>query len=81
MMKDKPLIFQNLVPFFVVGISIALLLALLFVFAYVLVWGLIIGGILWIGYALKCYFFPSETAHKPIQKKEKGRIIDHEDKS
>lgn len=37
-------IFENLVPFLIAGVAIALFFGLLFMFSYVLIWGLIIGG-------------------------------------
>ena len=73
--------FETLIPFLVLGVAVALLLGLAFVFAYVLIWGLIIGGILWLVMAVKQYFF-SNTSKKTIHPsaKDKGRIIEHDDK-
>lgn len=75
-MSDKvQKLIENIVPFIVIGVAIALFIALLFMFFYVAIWGIIIGGILWLGALAKEYFFPS----KPNQK-EQGRIIEHDDK-
>ncbi|MBI2786593.1 MAG: hypothetical protein HYX60_09990 [Legionella longbeachae] len=73
-------IFENLVPFIVAGIAIALFLGLLFMFSYVLIWGLIIGGILWLVSTIKEYLFPSKSTQTEINKKNQGRIFEHDDK-
>lgn len=76
-MSDKfQKIIENLIPFAVIGVAIALFITLLFMFFYVAIWGLIIGGILWAGMMVKEYLFPGK---KPEQK-EQGRIIEHDDK-
>ncbi|WP_133130410.1 hypothetical protein [Legionella yabuuchiae] len=74
---DKKLqnILEQLIPFIILGIGIALAIGLLIMFSYVLVWGIVIGGIIWLVYFVKSYFFPS---HSP--KKKNGRIIEHNDK-
>ncbi|MDI9819199.1 MULTISPECIES: hypothetical protein [unclassified Legionella] len=66
---------QPLIPFLIIGIAIALVIGLFILFSYVLVWGLIIGGILWLAALVKSYLFPSR---KPAD--AKGRIIEHQDK-
>jgi len=73
-------IFENLVPFIIAGIAISLFLGLLFMFSYVIVWGLIIGGILWLVSTIKEYLFPSKSGNPEAIKKGKGRIIEHDDK-
>jgi hypothetical protein len=67
---------ENIIPFVVIGVGIAIVIALLFMFFYVAIWGLIIGGALWVGMMAKEYFFPTP---KPDQQ-EQGRIIEHDDK-
>jgi hypothetical protein len=75
-MNDKlRKIFENLIPFILVGIAIALFIGLLLMFFYIAVWGLIIGGVLWLGTLAKQYLFPDKSF-----KKEKSRVIEHEDK-
>ncbi|HAU1836680.1 TPA: hypothetical protein JBJ69_02810 [Legionella pneumophila] len=75
-MSDKvQKLIENIVPFIVIGVGIAIVVALLFMFFYVAIWGVIIGGILWLGALAKEYFFPSKSS-----KKEQGRIIEHDDK-
>jgi hypothetical protein len=73
-------IFENLVPFIIAGVAIALFLGLLVMFSYVIVWGLIIGGILWIVATVKEYLFPSTSTKTEVIKKNQGRIIEHDDK-
>lgn len=75
-MNDKlQKILETLVPFVVLGMAIALFIGLLFMFSYILVWGLLIGGALWLVAVVKSYLFPNESASK-----EKGRVIEHDDK-
>ncbi|BCA96721.1 hypothetical protein TUM19329_30820 [Legionella antarctica] len=69
-------IFENLLPFVVVGVAIALFIGLLFMFFYIAVWGLIIGGVLWLIALAKQYLFPD----KSTRKEDEGRIIEHDDK-
>ena len=68
-------IFENLIPFILIGIAIAIFIGLLFMFFYVAVWGLIIGGVLWLVALAKQYLFPGT----PVNKGE-GHIIEHDDK-
>ena len=77
---QMPKIFETIVPFIIAGMAIALLIGLLFMFSYVLVWGLIIGGMLWIISLIKQFLFPPTSTHAEIIKKSKGRIIEHDDK-
>ncbi len=71
---DIKKILDSLVPFMVIGIAIALCIGLLLMFFSVALWGLLIGGLLWLAALAKQYFFPSE-----LPKKEEGRIIEHRD--
>lgn len=75
-MNDKlQKIFENLIPFMVIGVAIALFIGLLFMFFYIAVWGLIIGGVLWLAALAKQYLFPNKSV-----KKEQGRVIEHDEK-
>lgn len=74
-----PKIFETLIPFIIAGTAIALFIGLLFMFSYVIIWGLLIGGILWIVSVVKALVFPS-TKNTSIPTKSKGRIIEHDDK-
>ena len=62
---------QELPAFLVIGVAIAFTAALFILFFYVLMWGAIIGGIIWLVFVVKNYFFPKKP---PSQ--HKGRIID-----
>ena len=73
---DIKKILESLVPFIVIGLAIAVCVALLFMFFSIAIWGVLIGGILWIGAIVKQYLFPST----PAPKKEEGRIIEHDDR-
>ena len=66
---------ENLAPFLVLGVAIALFVGFLFMFSYILIWGVIIGGMLWLITIAKSYFFPEEP-----NKKDNGRIIEHDDR-
>ena len=66
--------FENLIPFIIIGIAVALVISLLVMFSYVVVWGVIIGAVLWLIFLIKDYFFPEKAA-----KKSRGKVIDHND--
>ncbi|HRD68822.1 MAG: hypothetical protein Q8M40_04195 [Legionella sp.] len=74
---DIKKILESLIPFLVVGVAIALCIGLLFMFFSVAVWGLLIGGVLWLGALAKQYLFPGTQA---VEKKSNGRIIEHNNK-
>ncbi|RUR16661.1 hypothetical protein ELY21_12585 [Legionella sp. km535] len=75
-MSDKlKQVFENFIPFIAIGVGIAIVVGLLFMFFYVAIWGVVIGGVLYLVALAKQYFFPSESS-----KKEEGRIIEHDDK-
>lgn len=67
--------FESIIPFIITGIVIALGIALLFMFFSVAIWGVVIGGFLWLGAMAKNYFFPQNASSI---KKEDGRIIEHD---
>ena len=73
-----PKIFETLAPFIIAGIAIALFIGILCVFSYVLIWGLMIGGALWLISVIKDIIFP-KTTKPPVSKKNSGRIIEHDD--
>ena len=75
-----PKIFETLIPFIIAGIAIALFVGLLFMFSYVVIWGLIIGGTLWLISVVKELLFPNTKKTTTIIKKTQGRIIEHDDK-
>jgi hypothetical protein len=70
---------QQLPPFILIGISIALAVGIFIVFSYVLIWGILIGAILWganllVEYLKSKNIIPNNNKKKPSQ----GRIIDHD---
>lgn len=69
---------ENIVPFFLIGIAVALVIGLFIMFSYVLVWGIIIGGFLWAGNFVKNLFFSHKSP--PVTTKKRGRVIEHEDR-
>ena len=66
---------ESIVPFFVLGIAIALAIGFFIMFSYLLVWGLIIGGLLWVIVFIKNVLFPRKKITD-----SKGRIIEYKDK-
>lgn len=74
---DFKKILDSLLPFVIIGFGIALCIGLLFMFFSVAIWGVLIGGILWLATIAKNYFFPSEQKMTSI---DEGRIIEHDDK-
>lgn len=72
---DIKKILESMVPFLVAGVAIALCIGLLFMFFSVAVWGIVIGGALWLAALAKQYLFPS-----PQAKQDEGRVIEHEDR-
>ncbi len=67
-------LFEQLLPFIVLGVAIALIIGLFIMVSYVLIWGLVLGGIIWIGMVVKNFLFPSEAPEK-----KEGRVIEHKD--
>jgi cobalamin biosynthesis protein CobD/CbiB len=74
-MNNKLKQMVNLLPgFIILGVAIALLFGLFIMLSYVIVWGLLLGGIIWVGFVIKNYFFPYSST-----KKAGGRVIEHDD--
>lgn len=76
-MKDKlPNLFEQLIfmilPYIVAGIVIACTIGLFILFYYVVIWGIVIGAMLWLIAFIRRQFFKKSV---PIRK---GRVIDHE---
>lgn len=68
-------IIESIVPFLVIGVAVSLLMGLFIMFSYVLVWGLFIGGFLWVAALIKNALFPPKVKQDTPQ----GRIIEHKD--
>lgn len=71
---------QQLPPFILIGISIALAVGIFIVFSYVLIWGVLIGAILWganvfVEYLKSANIIPNKNK---ATKSSRGRIIDHD---
>lgn len=60
-------------PYIMIGVIIACVIGLFILSYYILLWGFLIGFILWAYALIKHYLFSKQ----PV-KKTKGRIIDHE---
>jgi hypothetical protein len=64
-----------LIPFIILGVAISLIIGLFIMLSYVLVWGVVLGAIIWLAVMIKNYLFPSQASEA-----RKGRIIEHKDK-
>ena len=69
---------DNLLAFIFLGMGIVALIAGIILFSYLLLYGAIVGIILFMILWLKERFFPSKKI-TPQQPTKPGRIIDHED--
>ena len=78
MNKKLELSLENIVPFLLFGIAIALAIGLLILLSRVVIWGVLIGGLLWAIWTIKKFFSSSNTPKATL--KTKGRIIEHNDK-
>ena len=75
MNKTLQQIFEHLIPFIILGVAISLIIGLFIMLSYVLVWGVVLGAIIWLAVMIKNYLFPSQASEQ-----RKGRIIEHKDK-
>lgn len=66
---------EQLPTFIILGIAIALIIGLFIMLSYVIVWGLLLGAIIWLVVVIKNYLSPFLSS-----KKNEGRIIEHDDK-
>lgn len=67
---------EKLTPYLILGVTIALVIGLFILLSYVVLWGVLIGGLVWLIVFVKNYFFPKQSRAQQTQ----GRIIEHEDK-
>ena len=76
-MRNKHI--NTFMPFLIVGFTIALIISLFFIIAHVIIWGIFIAGILWVGVALKQLYQRKfgQVKHKS-KSKHKGIIIEHD---
>jgi hypothetical protein len=71
-MNDKlARLFQQLIPYLMLGIIIACTIGLFILFYYIVLWGLVIGFFIWLITTIKRYFFS-----KHVDKSSTGRVID-----
>ena len=66
---------KNIMPFIILGIMIAFSIIVLIMFSYVLMWGVLIGAVIWLIALIKNFFFPK----KNVEQSAEGRIIEHND--
>jgi len=68
-------IVAQVLPFFILGITIAFAIAIFIVFSYLLLWGIFIGAVIWAAALIKNYFSPKPA----VVKNEQGRVIEHDE--
>ena len=64
-------------PYLLIGFVIALFIGLLIVLSYVVIWGVLIGAVIYACVFIKNKFFPDKK--KPVQYEQEGRVIEHDD--
>lgn len=74
-MKQSSSIFEKIIPFLVLGVSIAFFIAVVILFSYLFLWGLALGLVL---FAIS-YVWNAFSPPKQKDKEKQGRIIEHED--
>ena len=66
---------EQLLPYFVLGIAIALLIGVCIILSYLLLWGVLIGALLWTVAWLKQHF----SKKTKLSHHKTGRIIEYHD--
>lgn len=69
-------ILRALIPYFLLGMSIAFLIGICILLSYVLFWGVIIGVVLWFIVRIKAFF---HTTTVPSKHSSTGRVFEHHD--
>ena len=64
---------HTFIPFIMLGVMAALCVGLVLMFSSILIWGVFIGGILWVVAMAKNFLFPEKKTNRPD-----GRIIEHD---
>ncbi len=67
-------VLQGIGPCLLLGVAIAGTIGLFILFSYVLLWGMLIGTILWVSALIHRAIFSKQSPHK----NQPGRVIDHE---
>ena len=71
---------QTILPFLIIGAIIALIVVLFIFLAYVALWGIVIGAVLYAFTAIKRYFFPNKYSQQRVETPASGgRIIEHDE--
>ncbi len=65
---------QSIGPCLLLGVAIACTIGIFILFSYVLLWGILIGMILWMIALIRRHLFSKNTPSNH----EQGRVIDHE---
>ncbi len=68
-------ILDRFIPYLIMGVAIALAFAILIMLFHVIIWGALIGIVIFVIMFIKQKFFPS----KPSKDAKSGRIIEHDD--
>lgn len=64
----------QLLPYIIAGIAIISAIGLLILFYYIVIWGILVGLILWLVAFVKQHFFRQRQSTQP----RKGRIINYD---
>lgn len=72
-------ILQRIIPFIFLGVAIVALVAGLILFSYLLIFGAIVGVVLFVLSWAKEKFFPSKQITTYKEKPKQGRTFDHEE--
>lgn len=74
---------EAILPYLILGISIAVAVSLIVIFFYLFMWGVIIGFVLWAIMVIKEKFFPTADknhSHKVLHVEEDGSVVVEEDR-
>lgn len=64
----------QLIPYIIAGITIISAIGLFILFYYIVIWGIVVGLILWLATFIKQRFFKQQRSMQP----RKGRIINYD---
>jgi len=70
----------RIIPFLFLGIMLVILIAGLILLSYLLIWGAVVGLVLFLIAWLREKFFPPRHLTKIDKQSKSGRVIDHDDK-
>ena len=75
-MRKNPL--EAFMPYLIIGFAIALMVGLFFIIANVMIWGLLIAAVLWLGMAIRQFVLSKLGYLAKSKSKHKGIIIEHD---